>query len=258
MASGCLVSAAEAAERGLAYINPRPCECEWCGRALKPLGAVLNGRVAWVSHEECGCEASLAAAAEEEARKAEEHERAGVSRLLAAGIPKRFLDAPIRVQACERYLLEFGDNPERGLYIHGGVGTGKTELASALARRFVEAGYRTRLTTTIGMLERIRETYGNEASSLEACKLFGKCDVLILDDLGKENSSAWSVMTLFHLVNMRYEEMLPTIVTSQYDPSRLSARIGRGGERETAESVASRIVGMSMTVRLLGTDRRRI
>ncbi len=47
--------------------------------------------------------------------------------------------------------------------------------------------------------------------------------------------------TLFQIINDRYENMKPTVVTSQYAPDALKSRMGRSGERESAEAIVERL-----------------
>ena len=253
----CFITPGEARERGLNGPKDDGMECPWCGRKLEPRGIMLNGRVAWVTSEPCGCEGEAAAAKEEEAREAEAKEREHRARLMRAGLKKRYLDAKVDSVETQLYVERFGSDDGRGLYIHGDVGTGKTYLASALARVFVTAGYTVVLTTTLAMLEDIQDTYGKEVSSLAAVQRFAGSDILILDDLGKESGSAWSASMLFQIVNHRYETMRPLIVTSQYNLAGLEKRIARQGERESARAIVSRLGQMCHDVRLTGGDRRR-
>ena len=249
-----------AREKGLDFPEPPEYACPHCGRKLEPRGVALNGRIAWISHEPCGCEGELRAAEAEKAAEAASRLRdeqvRRVNLLREAGITRRYENAEVFDPRCAQYLRDFGGCTGDGLYIFGEVGTGKTTLANALAREFAFAGYKVILTTTIGMLEKIQDTYGKEASSLLACHGYGECDVLVLDDFGKESASAWSVMTIFQIVNMRYESMLPTIVTSQYSPYELCRRLGRCGEKESAAAIVSRLRGTMEVVRLTGPDKR--
>lgn len=249
-----------AREKGLDFPPPPEHTCPHCGRELEARGVALNGRVAWIGHELCGCEGEVhaleaeKAAEEAERRREEQHRRASL--LKEVGITRRYENAEVFDPRCAQYLRDFGECAGNGLYIYGEVGTGKTSLANALAREFAFAGYKVILTTTIGMLETIQDTYGKEASSLLACHGYGECDVLVLDDFGKESASAWSVMTIFQIVNMRYESMLPTIVTTQYSPFELTKRLGRSGEKESATAIVSRLHGTMQVVHLTGPDKR--
>ena len=214
-----LITLEQARAAGLSFDEPEPRACPHCGAALDPLGAALAGRVAWISAAPCPCEG----AARE--REAEARRRAA--------------------------------NGGAGLYIHGGVGAGKTHSASAMARLFAEAGYDVAFTTAKGMLERVKATF-DEGGTEAAVARYAKCDVLVLDDLGKEDATEWSVGTVFSVLDARYEDMRPTIVTSNYAPGALADRLARRGERVTAEAIASRISQTCRPVYLGGRDRRRL
>lgn len=176
---------------------------------------------------------------------------------LARGHPRRYWAAEADRPEFAEYIASFAGNGGAGLYIHGGVGTGKTHAASAMARLFAEAGYDVAFTTAKGMLERVKATF-DEGGTEAAVARYAKCDVLVLDDLGKEDATEWSVGTVFSVLDARYEDMRPTIVTSNYAPGALADRLARRGERVTAEAIASRISQTCRTVYLGGRDRRRL
>jgi DNA replication protein DnaC len=48
-------------------------------------------------------------------------------------------------------------------------------------------------------------------------------ELVVLDDLGRERASDWTGETIYSLVNARYENQLPTVVTSNLSPSELLA-----------------------------------
>ena len=174
-----------------------------------------------------------------------------------AGIPRRYWAAEADRPEFAEYIASFAGNGGAGLYIHGGVGAGKTHAASAMARLFAEAGYDVAFTTAKGMLERVKATF-DEGGTEAAVARYAKCDVLVLDDLGKEDATEWSVGTVFSVLDARYEDMRPTIVTSNYAPGALADRLARRGERVTAEAIASRISQTCRPVHLGGRDRRRL
>ena len=84
----------------------------------------------------------------------------------------------------------------------------------ALAKAFVFAGYSVKATTTLAMLNSIHDSYNG--SEHDGVRRFCEVDILFLDDIGKENANSWALTTLFEVVNYRYENMLPTVFTSQY------------------------------------------
>ena len=75
--------------------------------------------------------------------------------------------------------------------------------------------------------------------------------------LFRSNGSGWALTTMFQVVNARYEGMRPIVVTSQYPLSKLAARLGRSGERESAEAIASRLYEMCDIVTLPDIDHRK-
>ncbi|WP_233506796.1 ATP-binding protein [Collinsella sp. TM09-10AT] len=256
-----LITLEQARAAGLSFDEPEPRACPHCGAALDPLGAALAGRVAWVSAAPCPCEGA-ASERESEARRraalaAKEEAARREKALSRAGIPRRYWAAEADRPEFAEYIASFAGNGGAGLYIHGGVGAGKTHAASAMARLFAEAGYDVAFTTAKGMLERVKATF-DEGGTEAAVARYAKCDVLVLDDLGKEDATEWSVGTVFSVLDARYEDMRPTIVTSNYAPGALADRLARRGERVTAEAIASRISQTCRTVYLGGRDRRRL
>ena len=252
-----LVTVQAAAEAGLSYDEPPAFSCGFCGRQLAPLGAVLQGKVLWVSHEPCGCDGERAAEEERERRERAEAEAAMARKVAASGIKRRFRDAQTSIPAAVSYLVRFGDIRGRGIYFRGGVGAGKTTAACAIARALVYSGYTVIVTTTLDMLDSIQDTYGTGSKSAEGVGRFATCDLLVLDDLGKEGAGSWAMTTLFQVVNHRYEEMLPTIATSQYGIEEIERRLARAGERETAAAIASRLRETCEVVDLGNRDFRR-
>jgi DNA replication protein DnaC len=71
----------------------------------------------------------------------------------------------------------------------------------------------------------------------------------VLDDLGAEKPSEWTCEKLLELVDERYVQARPTIVTSNLPPNKLSTHVG--------ERVASRLAEMCTVVPVVGQDRRR-
>lgn len=255
-----LITLEQARGAGLSFDEPEPRACPHCGAALEPLGAALAGRVAWVSAAPCPCEGATSEREAEARRRAALAAKEEAARrekaLVRAGIPRRYWAAEADRPEFAEYIASFAGNGGAGLYIHGGVGAGKTHAASAMARLFAEAGYEVAFTTAKGMLERVKATF-DEGGTEAAVARYAKCDVLVLDDLGKEDATEWSVGTVFSVLDTRYEDMRPTIVTSNYAPGALADRLARRGERVTAEAIASRISQTCRPVYLGGRDRRR-
>lgn len=246
----------DARELGLEPQAPEPLPCPHCGKPLGRLGINTGGRVLWVSHEPCGCPGELAAAAEAEALEAAEAAEERRARIRRAGVGKRYQDAAISDPTCAAFVESYAPGRGMGLFIHGPVGTGKTHNASAVTAALALSGRGVVMTSAMRILSDVRDTFDSGGSAKRELGRYLSCELLVLDDLGKESASRWSVMTLFDIVNTRYEAMLSTIYTSQYSLESLQERLSRAHETETAKAIVSRIRETCLDVRLYGRDLR--
>lgn len=236
--------------------------CEFCGAPRPPLllwreldGSRIRPPVV-AGNRPCGCEGARDAAEKavlaEEARRRREAAERDRRRLERAGVPRRFLAASHPEDGRWRDVAA-----GRGLYICGEVGTRKTTLASAVARRLLLEGRRRVLFTgDVAMMDAIRDTFSGSGRASEVVDRFSSVPVLVVDDLGKAPPTEWAISRVFQIVNARYEAMLPVVVTSQYSRGELIDRLARHGDEETATAVVSRLFEMTDTVRLAGGDSR--
>lgn len=173
--------------------------------------------------------------------------------------PLRFLNAkyediPTEIQTCCDKMRE----TRKGLYVHGSVGTGKTHILWALKNKFDERckenalrninGPYSRVYNTTELLHEIRSQFDRKNENDTLSELLEYKDILLLDDIGAEKISDWVMETFYMLINRRYENMIPTIFTSNFSTDELAERIG--------DRTASRIVEMCDIFNLSGQDRR--
>lgn len=250
----------DAKDKGLAYEPQEEKPCQFCGKPREQMGTLgRDGVVHWILANPCDCDGQRAAdehlKAEEERVREEEARKAVVTRCKRAGIGRKYFDAKVSQKACVDYINGFAGSNGKGLYLVGGVGAGKTFEASAIAKSFVWSGYSVLIVTSLTMLDQI---YSNQhGQPTRGTADFCSANLLIVDDLGKENANQWAVTTLFQVINSRYENMLPTIFTSQYSLPDLERRMSRSGEAESAKAIVSRISEMCEIVTLDHADRRR-
>lgn len=191
---------------------------------------------------------------------------------MAATIPKRFrgvsFDRPpisdmardpsrqTVVGVVREYCEKIDENLDegRGLWLMGSVGTGKTSLAMLVAKAALEAGRAAAIYSVPQLLARIRRTYDSEPgeqSYLEFFERLTTVDLLHLDDLGSERRTDWVLEQLYAIVNRRYEEQLPIVVTMNDDEVIASARAGGGDESGDWLNALSAQIGARTVSRLV-------
>ncbi len=123
---------------------------------------------------------------------------------------------------------DFATQPEGWLILLGGYGTGKTHLAAAIAN-YVVQDHRMQVYFAVApdLLHHLRATYapGSDVTYDERFEQIRSVYLLIIDDLGAEQSTPWAVEKLYQIFNYRYNLRLPTVVTSNIDLDRLDPRI---------------------------------
>lgn len=176
-------------------------------------------------------------------------------------VPPRFR-APVEIPASVTAWAEQGRKAQ-GLYLAGQVGTGKTHTAwSAVvawctATRVrpssngpeVDWGMRSTppviFTRMTDLLDDLRP--GDDSRQrIRDCQQTG---LLVIDDVGAEKASEWTQERFYSIIDHRYANCLPLIVTSNIPPKELAA--------QTGERAASRLAEMCQVVAMTGTDRRR-
>lgn len=149
--------------------------------------------------------------------------------------------------ACQEYIENHQQG--EGLFLHGLNGTGKTHLAVAVMRELCLKGQLNwYFTKSPRLLMTIREAFKKEFSSSESNLIdrFVDYDYLVIDELGIEKVSDWTLQTLYLIIDGRSDRLKPTIITSNFSL--------QGIEDEVDPRLASRIAGMSKELLELTCD----
>jgi DNA replication protein DnaC len=177
---------------------------------------------------------------EEQARRLFEHPE---DRMKASGVRKRYLPCSLdNFEGGERYVRvarECAANPS-DLVFCGGPGSGKTHLACGIVRDVVRRGGEAHFVTASNLLLEIRDTFtGNSGKrEKEIVSKYVEMPLLVLDDLGAEKTTEWSITTLLLIIDGRYSNCRPTIVTTNLSLDEI--------DKHVSPRIASRLAGMTI------------
>lgn len=132
------------------------------------------------------------------------------------------------LKAAQEFAASFPPADGIGLMFLGTWGNGKSHLAAAIVHAVKAQGHTAVFASVPEVLSRIRATYNDEARETEAQLMFGlrEAKLTVLDDLGAEKKSNWTLEKVYELIDARYRARRPTIVTSNLTPEELEEQIG--------------------------------
>jgi DNA replication protein DnaC len=122
--------------------------------------------------------------------------------------------------------LQFGQNLNGWLVLQGGYGCGKTHLAAAVANFAVSVGVPTLFITVPDLLDALRFAYDDPQSTFEdRFEEIRSAPLLVMDDFGTHNATPWAQEKLFQIINFRYINHLPLVVTTNLLFEQIEGRI---------------------------------
>ena len=121
---------------------------------------------------------------------------------------------------------QYARNLNGWLLLQGGFGCGKTHLAAAIANFAVGMGVPTLFLTVPDLLDVLRFSYDSEDTTFEQrFNEIRNASLLVLDDFGTQNATGWAQEKLFQIINYRYINKLPLVVTTNLGLDEIDARI---------------------------------
>jgi DNA replication protein DnaC len=162
-----------------------------------------------------------------------------------AGIGTHYLTART-YSVFSSYVAAFAPSTSGGLYLTGRTRSGKTYAASAVAIGVARMGYRTRVVTCPNLMQEIRDAYGTKQSEKHVIDGFIAPDLLVIDDLGKEKVTEWSLSMFFSVIDGRLNGDKPLIVTTDRSDQELLERWSV--DRTNARAILARLKEMCMKI----------
>jgi len=162
-------------------------------------------------------------------------------------LPKKF-----RLIECDNKNMVM-QGIEQSLFITGSAGTGKTVLMSGIVKELLKKNsskvkwisYPEFIMT---LQSQFKKDDGSPYDMAEDIATFE--GTLCIDDIGAEKMTAFVQQITYYIINHREQDMLHTIITSNYSLQQIDDQID--------ERVSSRIGGMCKIIKMTGKDRRLI
>lgn len=162
-----------------------------------------------------------------------------------------------------KYFKEFMDSylkdkKGKGLYLSGSFGSGKTYLVAALFNELAKKNISSALVYYPELLRNLKSSFGSDYE--EKFDFIKTVPLLLLDDIGAENTTSWSRdEVLGPILQYRMEEELPTFFTSNLTLSELETSLSitnSGTEKVKAKRIIERIKQLTIPLELISKNRR--
>lgn len=151
------------------------------------------------------------------------------------------------LNGCIRYADSFPSDSSAGLLFLGGTGLGKTHLSAAIANAVASKGFSVIFESAQQIFDTCDAVRFNRMELSERLK-YENCALLIIDDLGAECITQYSVAAITSLIDLRIVNGRPTIINTNLNPAAIRKTYG--------ERLLSRLIGEFRTLQFAGKDIR--
>jgi len=158
-------------------------------------------------------------------------------------VPPLYLEAPKMIFEGQyrSFFNQAVESSHGGVMLHGAAGTRKTTfgtkiMAAKMLGHIGEFAVDGLWTTAPELLANIRNTYNSKAkeTELEVMRRYSEVGLLLIDDLGAEKKTDYSLATFYTILSNRINHMKFTIVTTNLNLETL-----HGWESRIASRLAS-------------------
>lgn len=157
--------------------------------------------------------------------------------------------------------VDFLENPQKGLYLYGQPGVGKTYLMAGITNRLAKKGRKIAFVNVPKYLSELKMLFKDAEAFDRKVRSLKRIDILVLDDIGGESVTAWSRdEILLPLLDERMEKGKITLFTSNYSMKELEERLTITNntlqEPMAAKRLLDRIKALSCELFVKGSSRR--
>lgn len=156
---------------------------------------------------------------------------ASTANIQSCNLSKNYAEGLRYIKGFDRELTHSG----RGLLLWGGVGSGKTQMACAIANELMAKGNTVLYSTSAELTSAIisSRSFKSDQDEFMILKKYAATSLLIIDEISRLNVMELSILST--VIDMRYRNLLPIIAISNYRPDQLRLAIG--------DMAMSRIIG---------------
>lgn len=233
-------------------------KCGFCNQKLKPIGfdyLYVNYDKSMIEYERCSCEKAVQFwkefDLEQEEKQRQEKYRKIINSIYKYNYMKKRLQKYNFKNLVDTYedttiinqLIKFTDlciksEMKNGLIIYGNIGFEKTYFGACIANKMIENNKIVLMEKSSSIIDKIKESFNKDGlSETQIIELYSNVDMLIIDDLGNENSSKWALEKLYKIISNRYDNELPIVITTRYNKEQLIEQLFTENDTEIAEEI---------------------
>lgn len=163
--------------------------------------------------------------------------------------PKKHMDGI--VQFCKAYADDFSLRSP-SLFMHGATGLGKTHLSLSIANKAIEKGFGVVYGSAPNMFGQLEKEHFSKQNPFDRTyeQELLESDLVIIDDIGVEFSTQFTVSCVYNIINSRILSGKPTIISTNLTPAEL--------EDKYTQRITSRIIGSYVSLKFTGRDIRQL
>lgn len=184
--------------------------------------------------------------------------------LINMGVPRALLDLSLEDLDLNEKILDYVqgyiDNIDnsfkynKGLFLYGSNGTGKTSIASIIIKEAYKHRYTAKRMTWVDYMTLYTRAWGCNNFELkmhteDVIKDIKDREFLVLEEIGKEQDNKLAMTLLEDLLRHREDKGFPTIICTNLAPKSVVERYGA--------SIESLIKGNMTPIKLVGKDNRK-
>lgn len=180
-----------------------------------------------------------------------------------ASMDKIYMKDTTRYETIEwlhKFINNYPENQnQKGLYLYGNFGCGKTYLLSAMFNELAKHGVKSAIVYWPEFLRDLKASFQTDFN--EKFEMVKKVELLLIDDIGAESTSGWSRDEILGpILQYRMQAKLPTFFTSNLNKESLEEHLASskdGVEEIKARRILERINQITDNITLMSKNLRK-